>query len=358
MFHKLKLVIYMLNAVFVIIGTIIGAGFASGKEIFTFFNIYGGYGILGIFLAEFLIGFVIYKAFKIIIKSSISGYSNFISTIITKSAFGNSVICNIVNIFLLISFIVMVAGFSAYFSQEFNLSYIFGAIIIGVLCFLTFSKSINGIVKVNKYFIPFLIVIVLLLGVKNVASFSNFEFNTSFAKFPWFVGSLLYASYNLIIVIPILLSLNKYVCTIKKAKVVSISVSLFLLVTSLILFFVLNNFFFSIENVELPTVLIASKSGTIFQYTCGLAILIAIFTTAISSGYSFLSYFNIQNKKLYIAFSLLLCIIAILLSNIGFSYLLNLLYPILGMLRFCTNYIYSIFLKNTLQKLHFIDISI
>ncbi len=37
----------MLNAVFVIIGTIIGAGFASGKEIFTFFNIYGGYGILG-----------------------------------------------------------------------------------------------------------------------------------------------------------------------------------------------------------------------------------------------------------------------------------------------------------------------
>ena len=49
----------MLNAVFVIIGTIIGAGFASGKEIFTFFNIYGGYGILGIFLAEFLIGFVI-----------------------------------------------------------------------------------------------------------------------------------------------------------------------------------------------------------------------------------------------------------------------------------------------------------
>ena len=76
----------MLNAVFVIIGTIIGAGFASGKEIFTFFNIYGGDGILGIFLAEFLIGFVIYKAFKIIIKSSISGYSNFISTIITKSA--------------------------------------------------------------------------------------------------------------------------------------------------------------------------------------------------------------------------------------------------------------------------------
>lgn len=42
--HKIKLVIYMINSILVIIGTIIGAGFASGKEIFTFFNVYGVFG--------------------------------------------------------------------------------------------------------------------------------------------------------------------------------------------------------------------------------------------------------------------------------------------------------------------------
>lgn len=35
----------MINSILVIIGTIIGAGFASGKEIFTFFNVYGLYGL-------------------------------------------------------------------------------------------------------------------------------------------------------------------------------------------------------------------------------------------------------------------------------------------------------------------------
>ena len=358
MFHKFKLVIYMLKAILVIIGTIIGAGFASGKEIFTFFNVYGIYGILGIFLAELLIGFIIYKTFNIILKCNISRYSNFISVVITKSNFGNLVICNIVNIFLFISFVVMVAGFSAYFSQEFNLPNIFGAVIISVLAFLTFLKSIQGIVKINTYFIPFLIIIVLLLGLNNLTCFNNFEFHTTYVSFPWFISSFLYASYNLIIVIPILISLNKYVCTIKKAKMVSIGVFFFLFIMSIILFFVLNNYFFNIEDIELPTVLIATKTGIIFKYVCGFTILIAIFTTAISSGYSFLSYFNIQNRKWYIILCFLLCFISILLSNIGFSYLLNLLYPILGMLRFYPNYIYSLFLKNTLQKMHFIDISI
>ena len=53
----------MFKAIFVIIGTIIGAGFASGKEIFTFFNIYGIWGFLGLIISELIIGFVLYKTF-------------------------------------------------------------------------------------------------------------------------------------------------------------------------------------------------------------------------------------------------------------------------------------------------------
>ena len=36
-----------LKVVFVIIGTLIGAGFASGKEVYIFFNKYGSLGLLG-----------------------------------------------------------------------------------------------------------------------------------------------------------------------------------------------------------------------------------------------------------------------------------------------------------------------
>ena len=208
----------MLNSVFVIIGTIIGAGFASGKEIFTFFNIHHFYGLIGLIISELLIGLVIFKVFSIIIKYNISSYSSFIKKIIPKSNFIHSVVCNIINIFLFISFIVMVAGFSAYFSQELNISYIWGSIIICLLSFFTFLKNIDGIIKINTYFIPFLIFIILLLGFKNPHCFTSLEYTLFSYNTSWILDALLYASYNLIITIPILITLGKYINTLSKAK--------------------------------------------------------------------------------------------------------------------------------------------
>ena len=56
----------ILKIVFVIIGTLIGAGFASGQEIYLFFFSYGIKGLIGIFISSIIIGFVIYKTFNII----------------------------------------------------------------------------------------------------------------------------------------------------------------------------------------------------------------------------------------------------------------------------------------------------
>ena len=53
-----------IKAVFVIIGTIIGAGFASGQEIYIFFNAYGENGLVGICISSLILGIVIYKALK------------------------------------------------------------------------------------------------------------------------------------------------------------------------------------------------------------------------------------------------------------------------------------------------------
>ena len=53
----------ILKIVFVMIGTLIGAGFASGQEIYIFFYQYGMKGIFGIIISSILLGFVIYKVF-------------------------------------------------------------------------------------------------------------------------------------------------------------------------------------------------------------------------------------------------------------------------------------------------------
>ena len=51
----------ILKVVFVIIGTLIGAGFASGQEIYSFFYSYGIVGLLGILITCGLISIIIYK---------------------------------------------------------------------------------------------------------------------------------------------------------------------------------------------------------------------------------------------------------------------------------------------------------
>ena len=56
----------VLKIVFVIIGTTIGAGFASGQEIYLFFNKYGFMVIIGMILSCIITGFIIYKVFKIL----------------------------------------------------------------------------------------------------------------------------------------------------------------------------------------------------------------------------------------------------------------------------------------------------
>ena len=49
------------SIVLVIIGAIIGAGFPSGQEIYSFFYLYGKFGIYGIFLMTSITGYLIYK---------------------------------------------------------------------------------------------------------------------------------------------------------------------------------------------------------------------------------------------------------------------------------------------------------
>ena len=58
----------ILKVVFVVIGTMIGAGFASGQEMYLFFFSHGINGLIGIFISGILLGFITYKTFKIIDK--------------------------------------------------------------------------------------------------------------------------------------------------------------------------------------------------------------------------------------------------------------------------------------------------
>ena len=81
----------------------------------------------------------------------------------------------------------------------------------------------------------------------------------------------------------------------KKLGYIACYTFIIILILAGIIYLLLNSHFFTIINVEIPVINIASSLGAFGKYVYGLSILIAIFTTAVSSGYSFLV--NVTKSK-------------------------------------------------------------
>ena len=331
----------IMKAVCVIIGTIIGAGFASGKEIEVFFANFGKNGIYGIGLASIFTVVIIYCVLIKIRGTNIKNYNSYLNEMKINNKV-KEILNAIINIFLFTSFYIMASGFCAYFKQEFNLNIINIAIALAICCYITFMGKIDKVTKINTILIPFLIFMVLLVGVKSEVFNQKIENMIQISNRSWIISSLEYASYNSILLIPILIELKKY--TYKKEGSISVISGAVFFVLAMVLFLILTKEGVS-GNIELPLIQIVKQFGINYKYIYGFVIISAIFTSAISAGYSFLINCS-KTKKTYKKLCFVICVGVVVVCNIKFSYLINIVYPIFGFLGLL-QVIY--FLKNMLQ---------
>ena len=161
----------ILKAVFVIIGTLIGAGFASGQEIYIFFYQYGVKGIFGIIISSVLLGFVTYKVLSISKENEVTNYKNFLKKFIKQERY-LEIFNSIMNIFILITFYIMIAGFGAYFEQQWGIHALIGSILLAIICYFVFLRDVSGLIKVSQYIVPLLMGSLLIIGI-NVIDFGN-----------------------------------------------------------------------------------------------------------------------------------------------------------------------------------------
>lgn len=324
--------------IFSIIGALIGAGFASGQEMYLFFYKFGIYGILGLLLCSSLIGMVIYKTFLIIHNKNISNYQDFLNEIFYKGKkqpknkyLNLSYISNvIVNIFLLVTFYIMISGFGAYFEQEFKIHKIIGAIFLAIICFMILLKDIEGVKKVNSVVVPILICIILIISIINIRTIDTSRISLKH-NYNWIIQAIVYCSYNMILVIPVLVGLKKYVKNVKQIKIIAIISGFIVFLLAISIFLWLTNINNSFENLEMPAVYVIDTKFPNFSWIYGIVILLSIFSTAISIGISFLKNV-VKSKKNYPQFVAIMCISSVLISNIGFSNLVKMLFPVFGYL--------------------------
>lgn len=324
----------VLKVVFVIIGTLIGAGFASGQEVYLFFFSYGMKGLIGILISSIIIGVVIYSTFNILNKYKINTYKDFLNILIPKNTKLKIIANFIINIFILITFFIMIAGFGAYFEQEIGINRLVGSLILAIITFIVFMTSIKGVVKVNELLVPILIGFIFIIGIisikdTHILNLENYVIRTNYTNFA--LSAVLYSSYNSILLIPVLITLNNYVKNKKQIFYISFISAIVTILLSVIIFLLLVRVDVDISKLEMPVVYVVSNIFKILRYIYGVIILGSIFTTAISLGVSFLQN-TAKNKKGYTQIAIIMCITSVIISKFGFSNLVSLLYPIFGYL--------------------------
>ena len=323
----------MFKNIFVLIGTFVGAGFASGKEIFNFFTIYSFNGIISIFVFSFLLFLLINKCLNIKTNLQINSYNEFIFYLEKKYKFFNhSFFLFIINIFLASSFYIMIAALSSLFNYQFNIAKFVTITWCIIICFFIFyKKNIKFIYIINSILMPILILFILSLCLFNIHlnNINLNELNNSSSIVYAVLMGLLYFSYNSLLLIPIIFDLN--INRKNNNFKLSLIFSLIILLLTFLINLLLLSFYNLIYNLELPILFISNSSIKIFSYLYFFIILSAIFTTMISSGYSFVSNFNKNNFKIkliiFLLFSFIFCIFS-------FSDLINFLYPLFGLLGF------------------------
>lgn len=325
--------IFQIGAVF--IGTIVGAGLASGKEITEFFTSYGLASFVGIIVCGIFyvaIGTIISK---ISIAYKLDSYSD-VMNIISPNLFGK-LTGIITTLYLISSASIILAGSGALINQFFGLPKIVGSLIMLALAFFFLLRETEGLVEVNSFIVPTLITtvtIICILYFLFAPDMLTIEHITKFepVKSGITLSTILYAGYNTLCCSGVLVPLSNQINstkTMKKGILAGvIGLSLLCLVINLLL--TINQPY--IFNYDIPLLFVAQRFGTVVQALLLCIIWLEMFSTEVSDVYSICKTlqqsFNIKFKKGII----IVLAVALPISQLGFTSLITTLYPLFGLL--------------------------
>ena len=145
----------------VYVGTVVGAGFATGREIVEFFSRFGFIGTIGIVMSGYILIFMGSKLMRISAHIGASSYEQF-----NEYLFGK-VIGKIVNIIMLLMLVgvcgVMLSGAGAVFEEQIGISRNIGIMITIGLSILVMILGVKGLFVVNSFVVPMMIAFSFIL---------------------------------------------------------------------------------------------------------------------------------------------------------------------------------------------------
>ena len=308
----------LFGLIFIILGTFIGAGCISGRETVIYFTNYSQYFLMSL-IAVICITFIFNFYLNFGKKYRIQNFTDY-----NKILFGNkSYVFN----FLFVVCILCIVGnmFAGLDLLLFPIikNTLFINILLLVSIYIIVSHDISGIEKLNIVIIPFIIIFIVLITIFSIDITVMYntvqECNISFFKV------IIFIFLNVLDISVLLCQVaNRYSHRTYKIASIICGVIIFIILILQSMSVLSNN----IIDLELPMLELSKQCNLEIVYY--FVSLFAMFTTLISAVYLVYSYLvQYCNKILSI---IIISSVSILISALGFSFIISYVYILLGIL--------------------------
>lgn len=302
---------------FLILGAIIGVGFASGKEICVFFFDFGSASLLGLIAFGLLYVYLFLVIGHISRKLELNSYDKFNQMIFGK-------LCKFTNIVMLINFTItsagMLAGADYLFLTFFNVGYKIPSITLTLICFILLVGGIQKIKAMANIIIPLMLSVIVINSIKNTTPINvNFNITMQSGAMAIYYG-LLFGVNNFVAAMPML-----FESKLKSKGKLFVILTICLVILLNIVVFASNNF-----QTDMPMFELSKNISIWFYYVYFATLIMALFSTLVICSYNTTKILSKDKKSIFIIVFVVL--LNLLISNLGYSFIVQYLYVVSGII--------------------------
>jgi uncharacterized membrane protein YkvI len=315
------------------IGSVIGAGFASGQEISQFFIVHGGNALREVILVTLLFSYLGASILYLAVKLKTNNYLSLINRLLGKKV---GYFFDLLSMAMLLGGLsVMFSGSGAVFEEHLKIDAWLGIALVALINGVVMLKGLHGVLWINAILVPVKITAIFILCLLVIHT----QNKTGCLPDPgqpvekifrsWVWSGILYVSYNMMLVLAVLATLGKSI-SIPKAAAGGVIGGVGLGLTAGIMCLAGIALWPKILAYKVPTIYMAGMIHESIKLPIGLLIWLAILTTAVANTHGLAARIAAPGSIKYKLAGLCVTLLAIPLSLVDFDRLVNTIYPVFG----------------------------
>jgi len=316
-------------------GAVIGAGFASGQELVQFFLKFREKGYWGLLIAGLLFALLGALSIWVVNKKDVTSYTQLMFSILGKRI--GRIMELWLTVFLFAGLCIMLAGSVAVFVEHLSAPFWLGVLVTTACLLIALISGSRGVLIFNSCLMPVLIFVSILVSIMAIGG-ETLLTNEALQQVPdpkgmvggnWLVATFLYVSYNMVTGAVVLTSLSRET---RESIFGGIIGGLLLGVLGFSITLAMDHYYPQVLAYEIPMLFISRHLHPILEFFYTLILWFAMLTTALANAFGLARRFS--GIASYNVAAVVVILLAVPFSRMGFAQLVSNLYPIFGYMGF------------------------